>query len=155
MIIPGNLSLRTFLLNKLQQPHLSRASRQATLHYICIDWRHLSEILAAGRDVYDGLKNLCVWTKDNAGLGSFYRSQHELICVFQKEGSSRNNIQLGRFGRNRTNVWRYPGANSFARATDEGNLLSMHATTKPVSSGCRCHSRLHRTRRYRPGPFWG
>jgi DNA modification methylase len=72
--------------------------------------------------------------KDNAGMGSFYRSQHELVGVFRHGRSShRNNIQLGRFGRNRSNVWQYAGANSFSRAEFEGKLLSIHPTPKPVA----------------------
>jgi hypothetical protein len=76
-------------------------------------------------------KNLCVWVKDNGGMGSLYRSQHELVFVF-KHGRSghRNNVQLGQYGRNRSNVWRYPGANSFARGGQEGNLLALHPTVK-------------------------
>jgi DNA modification methylase len=104
------------------------------LHYICMDWRHLEELLAAGREVYGELKNMCVWVKDNAGMGSLYRSQHELVLVFkQRGGEHRNNVQLGRFGRNRSNVWQYPGANSFARYGEEGNLLALHPTVKPVA----------------------
>jgi hypothetical protein len=73
----------------------------------------MSELLAAGRELYTELKNLCVWNKDNGGLGSLYRSKHELVFVF-KHGTAKhiNNIELGRFGRNRTNVWDYPGVNS-------------------------------------------
>jgi DNA modification methylase len=109
-------------------------SRKGSIHFICMDWRHMGELLAAGTEVYAELKNLCVWTKDNSGLGSFYRSQHELIFVFQNgAGVYRNNIQLGRFGRTRTNVWHYPGVNSFARSSDEGNLLALHPTVKPVA----------------------
>jgi DNA modification methylase len=79
------------------------------------------------------MKNICVWVKHNAGMGSFYRSQHELVFVFKAGyGSHRNNIQLGRFGRHRSNVWSYPGANSFGRATEEGNLSALHPTVKPV-----------------------
>src|SRR5438874_2711268 len=90
--------------------------------------------LAAGREAYSELKNLCVWVKDNGGMGSLYRSQHELVFVF-KHGRSghRNNVQLGQFGRNRSNIWRYPGANSFARGGEEGNLLALHPTVKPVA----------------------
>jgi DNA modification methylase len=109
-------------------------STAGSLHYVCMDWRHLAEVLAAGREAYGELKNLCVWAKDNAGMGSLYRSQHELILVFKQRGAAhRNNIQLGQFGRNRSNVWRYPGANSFARSTAEGNLLALHPTVKPVA----------------------
>ena len=99
-----------------------------------MDWRHAEELLTAGRGVYRELKNLCVWVKDNGGMGSLYRSQHELVFVF-KHGCNghRNNVQLGRFGRNRSNVWRYPGANSFARCGGEGNLSALHPTVKPVA----------------------
>jgi DNA modification methylase len=114
--------------------NLAAFSVDGSLHYICMDWRHVEELLAAGRAAYGELKNLCVWVKDNAGMGSLYRSQHELVFVF-KHGRSehRNNIQLGRFGRNRSNIWRYAGANSFARCGEEGNLLALHPTVKPVA----------------------
>ena len=99
-----------------------------------MDWRHLEELLAAGADTYGELKNLCAWVKDNSGMGSLYRSQHELVLVFkQRGGTHRNNVQLGQFGRNRSNVWRYPGVNSFARCGAEGNLLALHPTVKPVA----------------------
>jgi DNA modification methylase len=94
----------------------------------------MGELLAAGREAYTELKNLCVWTKDNGGMGSLYRSQHELVFVFKHgHAAHRNNVQLGQYGRNRSNVWRFPGANSFARQTDEGNLLALHPTVKPVA----------------------
>jgi DNA modification methylase len=99
-----------------------------------MDWRHASEILTAGRRAYNSLLNLCVWAKDKGGMGSFYRSQHELIFVFRNGKSShRNNIQLGKLGRNRTNVRQYPGVNTLSRQGDEGNLLALHPTVKPVS----------------------
>jgi DNA modification methylase len=99
-----------------------------------MDWRHLGELLAVGREVYAELKNLCVWVKSNGGMGSLYRSQHELIFVF-KHGcaSHRNNVQLGQFGRNRSNVWNYPSIASFGRSGEEGNLLALHPTVKPVA----------------------
>jgi DNA modification methylase len=75
-----------------------------------------------------------VWVKDNGGMGSFYRSQHELVLVFRNgKGPHRNNIQLGQFGRNRTNVWSYPGVQTFSKQGDEGNLLAVHPTVKPVA----------------------
>ena len=114
--------------------NLAAFSVDGSLHFICMDWRHIEELMAAGRSVYGELKNLCVWTKDNAGMGSLYRSQHELVFVFKHGGDAhRNNVQLGQFGRNRSNVWRYPGANSFARCGEEGNLLALHPTVKPVA----------------------
>jgi DNA modification methylase len=114
--------------------NLAAFSVDGSLHYLCMDWRHLDELLGAGRSAYGELKNLCVWVKGNGGMGALYRSEHELVFVF-KHGRSghRNNVQLGQFGRNRSNVWRYPGANSFARCSEEGNLLALHPTVKPVA----------------------
>lgn len=113
---------------------LADNSFSGALHFICMDWRHMSELLVAGRQAYTELKNPCIWAKDNAGMGSLYRSQHELIFVFKAgRDPHRNNIELGRFGRNRTNVWRYPGANTLARSSGEGNLLALHPTVKPVA----------------------
>jgi DNA modification methylase len=83
--------------------------------------------------VYTELKNICVWAKDTAGMGTLYRSAHELIFVYKHgQGQHRNNIQLGRFGRDRTNVWSYPGAIGLRNST-EGNLLALHPTVKPVA----------------------
>jgi DNA modification methylase len=114
--------------------NLAAFSVNGSLHYLCMDWRHVEELLAAGRDVYGELKNLCVWVKDNAGMGSLYRSQHELVFLFKNgRDRHRNNVQLGQFGRNRSNVWNYPGANSFTRCGEEGNLLALHPTVKPVA----------------------
>ncbi len=113
---------------------LARYSVPEALHYVCMDWRHMGELLAAGREVYSELKNVCVWVKDNAGMGSLYRSQHELVSVFKRgRRSHRNNVQLGQYGRNRTNVWNYPCANSFSRSGEEGNLLALHPTVKPAA----------------------
>jgi DNA modification methylase len=121
-----------FLCQALQ--NLAAFSTDGSLHYVYMDWRHLDELLAAGRAAYGELKNVCVWVKDNAGMGSLYRSQHELVFIFKHgRGRHRNNIELGQFGRNRSNVWRYPGANSFARNSEEGNLLALHPTVKPVA----------------------
>jgi DNA modification methylase len=114
--------------------NLAAFSVDGSLHYVCMDWRHIEELLAAGRDVYGELKNLVVWVKDNAGMGALYRSQHELVFVFKRgRQGHRNNVQLGQFGRNRSNIWRYPGAGSFARRGEEGNLLALHPTVKPVA----------------------
>jgi DNA modification methylase len=107
-------------------------SEDGSIHYICIDWRHLAEILAAGEDIYTELKNVVVWAKTNAGQGSFYRSQHEFIFVFKNgDGPHQNNVELGRHGRNRSNVWTYAGVNTFrAGRLDE---LTVHPTVKPVA----------------------
>lgn len=112
--------------------HLTEFSTDGSIHFICNDWRHLRELLQAALAVYTELKNLCVWSKTNAGMGSLYRSAHELVFVF-KNGVARhvNNIELGRFGRNRTNVWSYSGASSFGPNRDAD--LAMHPTVKPVA----------------------
>ena len=112
--------------------HLTRYSHDGSIHFICMDWRHMWEIMSAARDVYAELKNVCVWTKDNGGMGSLYRSRHELVFVF-KNGTAPhiNNIELGRFGRNRANVWNYPGVNSFRKGRLDD--LAMHPTVKPVT----------------------
>src|ERR1017187_4230780 len=113
---------------------LARYSTSGSVHFVCMDWRHMSELLVAGKQVYDSLLNLCVWVKNSGGMGSFYRSQHELVFVFRNgKGQQRNNVQLGQYGRNRTNVWEYPAVNTFSKQTDEGNLLALHPTVKPVA----------------------
>jgi DNA modification methylase len=113
---------------------LARYSTSGSIHYVCMDWRHMSELIAAGRQVYDSLLNVCVWAKNTGGMGSLYRSRHELVFVFRNgKGKHRNNVQLGRYGRNRTNVWEYPTINTLSRTGDEGNLLALHPTVKPVA----------------------
>jgi DNA modification methylase len=119
-----------FLKSVLQ--NLADNSVPGAVHYIAMDWRHLEEISVAGREVYGALLNVCVWVKSNGGMGSFYRSRHEFIFVFKVPGDRHvNNVQLGKFGRNRTNVWEYDGANTLGRS-DEGNLLHVHPTVKPL-----------------------
>ena len=107
-------------------------SADGSIHYVCMDWRHMTEVLTAGMATYADFKNLCVWNKSNAGMGAFYRSKHELVFVF-KNGTARhiNNFGLGENGRHRTNVWDYAGVNTMG----EGRLeeLSMHPTVKPVA----------------------
>jgi DNA modification methylase len=102
------------------------------VHFICMDWRHAGELLRAGRIAYDKLLNTCVWAKTSGAMGALYRSQHELVFVF-KSGSAPHvsNVMLGRHGRNRTNVWTYPGLNSF-QAGRKGTL-AMHPRVKPVA----------------------
>ena len=107
-------------------------SRSGAVWFTCMDWRHIGELLAAGEEVFDAFLNLCVWSKTNGGMGSLYRSQHELVFVFRKGGKThRNNVQLGRFGRNRTNVWTYAGVNTFRDGRMEE--LKAHPTAKPVA----------------------
>jgi DNA methylase/ParB-like nuclease domain len=109
-------------------------SRLGALHFVCMDWRHLNEMQTAGSQVYTEQKNLVVWVKENAGMGSLYRSQYELVFVYKHgQAAHQNNIALGRFGRNRSNVWRYTGLNCLGRTTEEGNLLALHPTVKPVA----------------------
>jgi DNA modification methylase len=112
---------------------LARNSADGSLHFICMDWRHSAELISAAQSVYSEFKNLCVWAKENAGQGSLYRSQHEFVFVF-KSGKKphRNNIQLGQYGRYRTNVWHYRRANSLSRSNEEGLLSHLHPTIKPV-----------------------
>ena len=106
-------------------------SIDGAIHCIFMDWRHIGEMVNAGRAVFSELKNLCVWVKPHGGLGSFYRSRHELIFVWKSGHKTHtNNFELGQFGRSRTNVWEYDGANSFGRGRDE--YLAMHPTCKPV-----------------------
>jgi len=113
---------------------LVRHSVSGSLHLHCIDWRHMGEMLAAGAQAYTELKQLVVWVKNTGGMGSMYRSRHELVFVYKAgRAAHRNNVELGRFGRNRTNVWEYPGANTFSRTSEEGNLLALHPTVKPVA----------------------
>ena len=111
---------------------LARNSIDGSIHYVCMDWRHAFELLTAAREVYSEYKNLCVWNKDNGGMGSLYRSKHELVFVFKNgSGPHINNIELGRHGRYRTNVWDYKGINSFAHGRLDD--LAMHPTVKPVA----------------------
>jgi DNA modification methylase len=113
---------------------LASYSSTNSVHFLCIDWRHVGDLIAAGKRTYDEFLNLCVWVKDNGGMGSLYRSQHELVLVFRNgRGPHRNNIQLGQFGRNRTNVWQYPGIHTISKQSGEGNLLALHPTVKPVA----------------------
>jgi DNA modification methylase len=108
-------------------------SADGATFYACMDWRHDLEIGHAIRAVDCDCLNLCVWVKTNGGMGSLYRSRHELVFVFGKRGATRvNNVRLGRHGRNRTNVWNYPGMNSFARS-GRTRGLDLHPTVKPIA----------------------
>ena len=131
----GEMSSEEFVSFLITSFHnLARSSVASSVHFICMDWRHLGELLAAGREVYDAMLNLCVWAKDKPGMGSYYRSQHELVAVFKAgKGTPRNNVQLGRFGRSRSNVWCYPSANTASRRPGEENVLALHPTMKPVA----------------------
>lgn len=121
-------------------------TKAGSIHYICMDWKHIFEIITAGRNTYTkkGYKQLCVWNKDNSGMGTFYRSKYELIFIF-KNGTqpNTNNFELGQYGRHRTNVWDYPAINSFAgremitneagkKMSGTSKELVMHPTVKPL-----------------------
>ena len=107
-------------------------SSPGAIAFCCMDWRHMTEVLEAGHQAAYELKNLCVWVKDNGGMGSLYRSRHELVFVFKKDGASHiNNVNLGKNGRYRTNVWEYPGVNSLRK--DRMADLAMHPTVKPIN----------------------
>jgi DNA modification methylase len=129
----GEMSRETFiefLRNSLATA--ATVSRPGSVHFCCMDWKHIDQLLEAGREVYDPPLNIIVWTKTNAGQGSFYRSAHEFIVAFRVGGSQHlNNIELGKHGRSRTNVWHYAGANTFRAGRMED--LASHPTAKPVA----------------------
>jgi DNA modification methylase len=112
--------------------NLAEFSIDGSIHFVCMDWRHLRELTDSADDAYTELKNICVWSKSNAGMGSLYRSAHEFIFVY-KNGRSKhiNNVELGRFGRSRTNIWEYVGMSSFAK--DRDATLAGHPTPKPLA----------------------
>jgi DNA modification methylase len=112
--------------------HASDHARDGAIAYVCMDWRHIGEVLEAGAAAFDELKNLCVWNKSNGGMGAFYRSKHELVFVFKKGSAPHvNNFGLGEGGRYRTNVWDYPGISSIGATRSQD--LAMHPTVKPVA----------------------
>lgn len=107
---------------------ISAFVKPGAIVFACMDWRHICDLVKAGEAEIGTLKNICVWNKDVGGMGSLYRSKHEMVAVFSHRGAKHtNNVQLGRFGRNRTNVWDYPG---MARQRKE---LAMHPTVKPTA----------------------
>lgn len=111
--------------------NLAAFSADGAIHFVCMDWRHMREVLEAADGIYGELKNLCIWAKTNAGMGSFYRSQHELVFAF-KSGTAPhiNNFGLGDKGRHRSNLWTYAGANTFRAGRMDD--LKAHPTVKPV-----------------------
>ncbi len=107
-------------------------SRPGAVHFVCMDWRHMNAVETAGDTVYGALLNLCVWNKSNAGMGSLYRSKHELVFVYRVGDAPHfNAVELGKHGRNRTNVWDYASVNSLkgSRRAD----LDLHPTVKPTA----------------------
>ena len=123
-------AFRTFLADTLGA--CAAVSRDGAVHFVCMDWRHMADVEAIGTEVYGSLLNICVWNKSNAGMGSLYRSKHEMVFVY-KVGSAAhvNAVELGRHGRYRTNVWDYPSVNSLQGSRRED--LDMHPTVKPVA----------------------
>jgi hypothetical protein len=113
----------TFLRTAMR--NLVRYSSDGSIHFLCMDWRHLPEILSAGEQVYTELKNICVWVKDNGGMGTFYRSRHELVLAFKCGRAAHiNSFELGQHGRYRTNVWNYRGPAMVGKAREDG--LALH-----------------------------
>jgi DNA modification methylase len=112
--------------------NMASVSVDGAIHFVCMDWRHMAEVMTAASGIYSVLENLCVWNKDNGGMGSFYRSKHELVFVYKVgSGAHINTVELGRSGRYRTNVWDYAGVNTFR--TDRHAELEMHPTVKPTA----------------------
>ena len=112
--------------------NMTAFSEDGSISFVCMDWRHMGETLAAAKDTFSKLQNLVVWGKNNGGMGSLYRSQHELVFVFKYGRAPHcNTVQLGRNGRNRSNLWSYPGQNTFHRGRNQD--LADHPTVKPVA----------------------
>ena len=110
----------------------AKVSSAGAVHFVCMDWRHVDDVVTAGRGVYDSMLNIIVWVKSNAGQGNFYRSRHEFIVVFRNGSAPHlNNVELGRHGRSRSNVWHYAGANTFRAGRMDD--LRAHPTVKPVA----------------------
>jgi DNA modification methylase len=106
-------------------------SKDGSIHFICMDWRHIYDLLHSFNPLYAELKNICVWNKNNGGMGSLYRSKHEMVAVYKSgTGPHTNNVELGKHGRYRTNVWDYAGQTS--PHADRADELAMHPTVKPV-----------------------
>lgn len=123
-------AFRSFLRETLSA--CERVSRGGAVHFVCMDWRHLGDVEAVGGEVYNALLNICVWNKSNAGMGSLYRSKHEFVFVYRVgDGPHTNTVELGKHGRNRTNVWDYASVNSMRGSRRED--LELHPTVKPVA----------------------
>jgi DNA modification methylase len=121
---------RTFLSDTLGAA--ARVSRDGAVHFVCMDWRHMDSVSTVGAAVYGARLNLCIWNKSNAGMGSLYRSKHELVFVYRVGSAPHlNTVELGKHGRNRTNVWDYPSVNSMRGSRRED--LALHPTVKPTA----------------------
>lgn len=129
----GEMSTDAFtgFLKASLQP-MAAACRDGAIAFVCMDWRHMAELLNAGAEVFTELKNLCVWNKTNGGMGAFYRSKHELVFVYKVgKAAHTNSFGLGETGRYRTNVWDYAGISSLGAGRAEA--LEMHPTVKPTA----------------------
>ena len=123
-------AFRTFLAETLGA--CVHVSRDGAVHFVCMDWRHMDDVSAACSDLYGELLNICVWNKSNAGMGSLYRSKHEMVFVYRVGDAPHTNaVELGKHGRNRTNVWDYTSVNSLKGSRRED--LALHPTVKPVA----------------------
>lgn len=133
LMASGEMSKRGFVEFLTNVLTLARdASRDGALHYIFADWRMIGTLTSVGEALFSDLLNIAIWVKSNGGLGSFYRSQHEMVAIF-KHGTGRhvNNVELGRMGRYRSNIWQYPGASGFSKTRKKD--LERHPTVKPVA----------------------
>ncbi len=121
---------RTFLADTLGA--CAKVSRDGAVHFVCMDWRHMDDVTASIGGIYNELLNICVWNKSNAGMGSLYRSKHEMVFVYRVgDAPHANHVELGKHGRNRTNVWDYASVNSMQGSRRED--LALHPTVKPVA----------------------
>ncbi|MCK0127514.1 DNA methyltransferase [Erythrobacter sp. F6033] len=121
---------QTFLTDTLGA--CAKVSRDGAVHFVCMDWRHMDDVTASVTEVYKKLLNICVWNKSNAGMGSLYRSKHEMVFVYRVGDAPHTNaVELGKHGRNRTNVWDYASVNSMRGSRRED--LALHPTVKPVA----------------------
>lgn len=121
---------RTFL--EITLGNMASVLIDGGIAFVCMDHAHIGELLDAGSSVFDHRLNICVWDKGQGGMGALYRSQHELVVVFKKgDESHRNNIELGKNGRNRTNIWSLPGMVGFSASRKKA--LELHPTVKPVA----------------------
>jgi len=148
----SEVEFRSFLADTLGAA--ARLSRDGAVHFVCMDWRHMDSVSAVGSKVYGELLNLCIWNKSNAGMGSLYRSKHELIFVYRVGTAPHlNMVELGRHGRNRTNVWDYASVNSM-RGSSEGRS-SLASDGQADGAGCRCNSGCDAAWRPRTRSFSG
>jgi DNA modification methylase len=129
----GEMSAEAFTsFLRLTLGNAAALARNGAIAFVCMDWRHMGELLTAGQAVFSELKNLCVWNKTNGGMGTFYRGKHELVFVFKAGVAGHTHpLELGDSGRHRPDVWDYAGVNALRVGRSED--LVMHPTVKPVA----------------------